>query len=174
MPSIKMASVESVISSANSRSSGGLELEGPVLPREQAIHRFERRNIAVFVDRAVHDLAAAQVDAAHVFVATNDEHARLLAGRKELQQVDEPDLREVAAHRAHLAGAASGGGLLQLDLGVGLRARHGLAVGERDADDARPDEDLVALFQASATDLLAVDEGAVGRSEVFDDQRIAL
>jgi hypothetical protein len=41
-------------------------------------------------------------------------------------------------------------------------------VGRDDLEDARADEDAIALLQVRALDLLAVDEGAVRRAEVLD------
>ena len=117
------------------------------------------------VDRRVVDDALPQEDPADVVFGADDEHAALLRGGEELEKVGQRDLVDGAAHRARRRGAALRGD----DLEVGSRGLGGGAVLGDDLEDAGADEDAVALFQLRALDLLAVDERAVGRAEIFDD-----
>src|ERR1700722_12183436 len=80
-------------------------------------------------------------------------------------------LFDAAAHGALLAGAPGLGHVLQLALGVHAVARR---VAGEELEDAGADEDAVALFQAGTLDLLAVDEGPVGRTEILDPDLVRL
>ena len=100
----------------NSWSSGGLQLEVAHLPGDDPVEALLRPEVVVVVDDRVVDAALAQVDAALV-LAVHHQHAVLLRGVEELQQVRERDLLDLPRHRRGLGGACAAcdrGGLLQL------------------------------------------------------------
>ena len=111
MPSISSASVDSCISSRDRRLVGRLELERALRPAEHPERSPCAGRPSAVVDGGEVDLPLAQEDAADVRLRVGrDQHARLAAGRQELQQIGQRDLLDVARHRlGRRRGALVGG-----------------------------------------------------------------